>query len=287
MIHKPTPGTGASLLVDVLAGVFCNPILTPLPDGEAEQRYTLLAVLRKMPDVVVLDNVKELNGAALASLFTSTRFSGRIVGSSDVDDVENNATWFATANNPNLNDEMTRRAVSIWLDAGVDHPEDRRDFRHSDLKKWARENRPGLIQAALTIIQYWFQAGRPLSTKGLGSFESWAQIMGGILETAEIDGFLGNVESFRSRVDPQTQARVRFVRTWGNQFDNKEVTVGDLRSLALESGVDLGRVNELSQSIRLGKLLSDKLDQCVDSWIIKKGGFVSGCQRWRLEKQGK
>ena len=141
-----------------------------------------------MPSVIILDNVKQLDGAALASAFTSTRFSGRVVGSSVTAEVQNLATWFATGNNPNLDDEITRRSLPIWLDAGVEHPHEQDHFRHPDLKAWARENRRLLICAALTIIQYWYQAGKPLSTKAFGSFEAWTKIIGGILECAGIEG---------------------------------------------------------------------------------------------------
>jgi hypothetical protein len=48
--------------------------------------------------------------------------------------------------------------------------------------------------------------------------------------------------------------------------------------------MDLGRESVHSQSVKLGKLLAEKQDLCIDAYVIKKGKFVSGNQYWYLDK---
>src|SRR5262245_40216249 len=123
-IIKPKAGTGATLLARELARISCEPTLIPLPDSEAERRYTLFSALREMPRVVILDNVNELTGSALASVLTATLFKSRVVGSSNIGEAENQTLWLATGNNPNFSDELTRRSVPIILYTKVERPED-------------------------------------------------------------------------------------------------------------------------------------------------------------------
>ena len=54
--------------------------------------------------------------------------------------------------------------------------------------------------AALTLARNWFSEGRPQwSGRPLGSYEEWSRLVGGILEAADIPGFLGNKSEARDR----------------------------------------------------------------------------------------
>ncbi len=74
-------------------------------------------------------------------------------------------------------------------------------FRHPDLNTWVRANRARLVAACLTLCQAWIAAGRPRGQRSIGSYENWAGVIGGILETAGIDGFLGNIEEMMAASD--------------------------------------------------------------------------------------
>jgi hypothetical protein len=56
------------------------------------------------------------------------------------------------------------------------------------------DHRGDLIAALLVLARYWFLNGRPKPKKvrSLGSFETWCNVVGGILELAGVEGFLGN-----------------------------------------------------------------------------------------------
>ncbi|WP_437495092.1 hypothetical protein WME75_33240 [Sorangium sp. So ce1014] len=115
--------------------------------------------------------------------------SDRILGQTRMIDLPNRATWIVTANNPHLSLEIARRCVRVRLDAKTDRPWARTGFKHSPLREWTKTNRVRLVRAVLVLVRAWLAAGRPPGKRTLDSFESWAAVVGGILEHAEVPGF--------------------------------------------------------------------------------------------------
>ena len=120
----------------------------------------------------------------------SPRRSGRTASSarSEMARLPIRCAWIATGNNPAFSNEMARRIVRIRLDARTDQPWRREGFRHPDLMGWVRANRGRLVAACLTLGQAWIAAGRPRGRRSIGSYEAWAQVLGGVLEVAGVDG---------------------------------------------------------------------------------------------------
>lgn len=108
------------------------------------------------------------------------------------------------------------------------------------------------------MVRSWLVNARPQGERALGGYEAWSKVMGGILKTAGIPGFLGNLEETYWRTDAELGEWRAFIKRWWERFAEKKVGVGDLFQLALEMealpGV-LGSGNERSQEIRLGKAL--------------------------------
>ncbi len=85
LIEKPTPGTGATLLAQMICKVGCGrePEAMTAPRDDAEWSRTLLAKLQEGPEFLLIDNVTRiLDSAALASAITTTHMTGRLVGTS-------------------------------------------------------------------------------------------------------------------------------------------------------------------------------------------------------------
>ena len=279
-ISKPKAGTGATLLAEIL----ClpsggSPSLISVPNDEGERKRTLLSVLRERPSAIVLDNVNKLEGAALASCLTQTRYQDREVGASRMLKVPALCLWLATGNNPDLSDEIARRVVRIHLDAKTEHPDLRNDFKYPRLKTWATEQIGNLVWSALTLVQAWIVAGSPAGQQVFGGFEAWAEVMGGILQVVGVQGFLKNIEQGRENCDRQTARFKAFVDTWAATHGGKERTAGQLLSLPHE--LSLGTQGERSQAIRLGQLLDHHKGQRFGVWAIKRR-LLSGRTLWRL-----
>ena len=200
LIEKPTPGTGATLLAQSLCRVECGrePAALTMPTNEAECARTILAKLLEAPEFVLLDNVTStLQSAALASAITTSPISGRVIRTSTTVRVPIHCVWMATANNPSLSTEMARRSVPIRMDARSEHPHLRKNFRHPRLKAWVEEHEGALVWAALTLVQAWIAAGRPLGSKTFGMFESWAESAGGVFwRSLASMGFLTTYTSY-------------------------------------------------------------------------------------------
>jgi hypothetical protein len=297
-IEAPSPGTGKTLLTDMLSFPALGRPIAPMTEGrdEDEWRKRIFAKLRAAPTVVLLDNIKRrLDSGALASAITSyPLWEDRVLGVSEMARVPVLCTWLLTGNNPAFSSEMMRRTVRIRLDAKVDRPWLREGFRHPDLRAWAAANRGKLVWASLTLVQAWIAAGMPGGRRTLGMFERWAKIIGGIFDVVGIRGFLGNLADFYETSDADGSTLRALIGSWWTAHGSKEITVSALFPLAIENGVDVGDKSEQSQKIRLGKLLKELRDRVFTVPTgdgecqvgIELGGTEHRANLWRLARIG-
>ncbi|TIN95688.1 MAG: hypothetical protein E5Y06_10555 [Mesorhizobium sp.] len=200
-IDKPQPGTGASLLVELLYQIIVGRPASPqvLGKNEEEVRKGITSKLMGGSPIIFYDNVRnKIHGEALATLGTADWWEDRKLGGNDTYVGPNRALTVFTGNNMTMADEMVRRMLPIRLDAQMSEPESRVGFVISDLRKWMVECRSDLVWSCLVLVQNWISAGRKRSTVHLASYEDFAAVMGGILEAAGIDGFLANLNAFRA-----------------------------------------------------------------------------------------
>ncbi|MER8491711.1 hypothetical protein NKH53_26195 [Mesorhizobium australicum] len=202
LIDKPAPGTGATYLVDVIHRVAHgrSAAAEAFPETEDEVRKGTTAKLRAGVSMIFYDNVRrKFGGSAVAALLTAETWRDRILGETRIAEYPNLGVMVVTANNASISDELVRRLLPIRLDARM--PEaalEDRTFRKPDLSGWVMENRGELVWACLTLIQNWIAKGRHPARQGFKSYESFAKVMGGILDAAGIDGFMQNVDAFRA-----------------------------------------------------------------------------------------
>ena len=292
LIEKPTPGTGGSLLAEVLLLPIVGRSVGSLTEGrdEDEWRKRLTAKLVTSPVAVVIDNLKRpLEASALASAITATFWEDRLLGGSEIVRVPVRSVWMGTGNNPRLSNEMARRTVRIRLNAAVERPWLREGFRHADLRGWALAHRGELIHAALVFGQGWIAAGRPRSSARLGMFEEWAAVMGGVLEVAGVPGFLANLDEFYEASDAEGDVWRALIGRWRERFGGQATTAGKLIELVNSSTTDmepldlrLGDGNDRSQRTRFGTLIRQKRDQVIAGYRVEAAGTLQGAALWRL-----
>ena len=293
LIEKPTAGTGGSLLADVLLRPALGRTLSVMTAGrEADEwRKRITAVLSESPVAVLFDNMRRLDSDDLSAALTARVWKDRRLGATCVVHLPVRCAWIATANNPALTFEVMRRTVRIRLDAGLDRPWLRDGFRHPDLAAWATAHRGPLVAAALTLVQCWLARGRPDGTHPLlGTYEVWSRVLGGILETAGILGFLSNLATFyEDVVDTETQAWHALVAAWWARYASEPVGVQEIWALLQEeSGIDLdlGDKGERSQRTRLGRRLTQLRDRPFGGRRLVRGGERKRAQQWRLVDLG-
>ena len=289
LIEKPAPGTGATLLAETL---FCPAIghaIAAMSEGrdEDEWRKRITAKLIAGPSAVLIDNLRRpLDSSALSIAITTGLWEDRFLGRSEIIQIPVHCAWVATGNNPRLSNEIARRTIRIRLDAMVDQPWRRNGFRHPKLREWALQNRADLVWALLVIAQSWIASGRPMPKQNitLGQFESWSEVIGGILENAGIRGFLSNLSAFYEASDIEGETLRRFVSLWWETHSGKEIGISDLWKIVDANGIEinLGQGNERSQKTRLGILLVKLRDRQFGSFRITEGPSKNGARTWRL-----
>lgn len=318
LVDAPMPASGKGLLVQALlyAGVGKSVGVTTQPRDDDEWRKKLTTVLAEGRPAVLFDNMSRVvDSGALAAAFTGDVWSDRILGRNETTQIKIRAIWTMTGNNVTFSTEIGRRLVRTRLAPQTDHPEDREGWRHPDLLEWVHNHRPQLVRAAHILVKYWLQQGRPApSCRLLGSFERWTKVVGGILNCAGYDQFLGNYKEFIDGSDTERQARAMLCVTWyeflfdqnGNSKrkddDGKPMTECSTTFLLKEiasriDGLEINGFTERAQVSSLGRYLKAN-EEVVTSYTeeVSEGEFVTtsykiirkrikkGVQMWGIER---
>ncbi|MBT9171973.1 MAG: hypothetical protein DDT21_00349 [Syntrophomonadaceae bacterium] len=289
LIDAPTRGTGKGLLAEVATLVPTGgpaPVMSLVGDGdEVEKRITSLLLGGRSH--IQLDNVRTLRSAHLEAALTTLYWNGRRLGKSEMVYLANRATWLATGNNVEVSDEMARRTIPIRLDAQVERPEDRTGFKR-ELPGWAHENRPALVSACLSIAKIWIDSGQPRGAATLGRYESWAAVMGGLLDVAGYQGFLRDRARLHGAADTETQEWMATVGLWWGSSGDRAITAGDLFELVKEHDLLMsvwGGRSRTGALQRMGHALSKKRDRVFGRYVIRAAGLdgVTRNAAYRLE----
>jgi hypothetical protein len=295
LFEKTTAGTGGTLLANVALYPALGSVLTPMTEGrdDDEWRKRLTASLRNSPEAILIDNLRRrLDSAALASVITARLWKDRVLGTSDTITVPVRAAWVATGNNPSMSNEIARRTVRIRLDAQVSRPWLRPtdSFKHP-LPAWAIDNRPRLVWALLTLVKAWVSQNMPKSNRTLGMFEDWARVMGGILESVGIPGFLENLHDFYESTDDESNEWAELTRIWWDKYDTTPIGTSEVLEIVTEHslGVWIGsKASEHSQKITLGKEIKKQRDRRFrvgeTEYQIIFAGTHNRSARWALKR---
>jgi len=301
LIDKPQAGTGGSLLAETIAIIGSGRMAEMLgaPRDEEEWRKQITAKLAAGATMITVDNVEgALYAPSLARALTARTWTDRILGRSETVTVSQRATWIATGNNIQLRGDLPRRCYWIRLDARESRPWQRENFKHPDLLGWVTRNRGRLVHALLTLARAWFAAGKPKAqdVPRLGSFEAWAETVGGMVAFAGIPGFLGNLAALYDKADAGGAEWEGFLSTWWEELDaSKPTTVADLTkqidgndTLKAALPGDLAEAFDKSTgsfSRKLGTALAKRAGTRYgeDGMHIVRAGEFRRAVRWKLE----
>ncbi len=181
----PTPGTGKSLCSDsvcLIATGRTSPKAT-FPK-EREELEKVLASHALSGDVVVgFDNVSQstpFGGDALDKCLTAVDYIKiRVLGQTSAPNLIWKAVVIASGNNMRILGDTKRRVVMSRLESPLERPEERKGFKHGNLREWIKKHRGRLVGAALTVLRAHAVANRPAcGVEALGSFEEWSLVVG-------------------------------------------------------------------------------------------------------------
>jgi Primase C terminal 2 (PriCT-2) len=293
LIEAPTMGSGKGLLADALLLPALGDVPAPMAEAttDEEWRKRITSALLGGPAVIYIDNLNRMLAAgALAAALTAREFSDRILGKSEQIALPVRCVWAATANNPTLSTEIARRCIRIRIDPKDDRPWQREGFKHPKLRTWVEGHRGDLIWAALVICRYGLAHG----TAGppLGSYESWSDVLGRILDGAGFPGFLGNLDDLYNRADAEGAAWRALIGAWWEAHESTPTTASDLFPLVTEAEADvlINGKDETGRKRSFGKALSRARDRVFSIEIggtpmrlqVADGGILHKAQRWKL-----
>jgi hypothetical protein len=280
-------GVGKSYLAEAALLPACGRVPTTPEVGNPEEwRKNITTQLMAGVTAIWIDNLhRTLDTGPLAAALTSSVWRDRALGRNELVTLPIRNVWVTTAKNLGISPELARRAVPIYLDPGETKPSDRPKaaFRHANLIEWLEQNRALALRALLTLVCGWLGgkealtlnndgewdyerqgvgSWEPVNAPPLGSFDRWQKVVGGILQAADVEGFLGNLGKIRvENVDDDHEQMAVFVYQWA-QLRLEPLDVRALSRLCvygkplhnhLPDAIDVVDVDE--QQKRLGVLL--------------------------------
>ena len=218
LIDSNTRGAGKGLLADTVGMIVqgrTTPRMTaPGTDDEFRKRITAIALAAET--LVLIDNIEGALGCpALDAALTSTSWSDRILGRSEMTTLPLTTIWLATGNNVQLQADTARRTLHIRLESPEEKPEERQDFHHANLLSWIQQERPRLVAAALTVLSGYCAAGRPnMGLKPWGSFDAWSDLVRSAITWTGVDDPGETRIELNATADTEGNALRRLIQGW-------------------------------------------------------------------------
>jgi hypothetical protein len=302
VFDKPQPGTGASLLADVIALIATGQTAGMLGGQrrEEEWRKAITTILLCGRSVICIDNIDgDLDSISLSTVLTARVWRDRILGRNEEALLPNMSTWIANGNNIRLAGDLPRRAYRARLDAQLAQPWLRRrsEFEHPDLIKWVQERRGDIIAAMLTIARAWVVAGKPKAKDliTIGSYESFCEVLGSILGYIKVKDFLLNLQQMYTEMDVETPQWENFLEAWHELFGDSGVTVAEVVEKLDENGsfattlpdklADKDDKDAKGYSRKLGRALASRTDvRFPNGLVIQKGDLRQRAIAWKIIK---
>jgi len=283
------PGVGKNLLseccVYVATGEWAQ--TDPLSLDAEEQRKHITSIMAAGRNVALFDEAHIVSGTSLARLITSTTWGDRLLGYSRQVSYPNRMVTIALGNNIEVQGDMPRRTVVIRLSSSLSRPELRADFRHDNLRAWVAQNRSAVLEAVLTILRAWVVAGRPAGTTKLGSFDAWAEMVGGALEHAGVEGFLSNADEMRRRAAVDDSDMADHLAELRGYFGDEGFTVTEVADLLHMKRIETWPPKVGHSFDRIGSQLGYAYRRVSNRWfddlmLVADGLAHGGVKKWHV-----
>lgn len=209
-------------------------------------------------------------GAAIDRYLTAEgKVSPRKLGVSDVRTLPWRQIVAGDGNNIVYGRETVRRVLECKLVSKSDRPEERTDFSIADLKRWAFENHPRIVVAALTVLRAYVVAARPAQDiAAWGSFEAWRGLVASAIHWASGVDVMSCRVTIKGDLDPETSAAATVIKLWSAIAPNGATAVEMIRLLNVRGQApDTERAREelrgaLEMLVAPSELTSGSLGTC-------------------------
>ena len=233
LITATTMGSGKSYLTYLFEELYGMGTLPWPRDSGDELRKAITAKLTQSGSPVItfdnVDNGGALKSPLLADLITKSYWEDRILGQTATVGAPNDRLWLATGNNLRTGGDMARRVLWVRLDPDCPDPDRRRDFEIGDFRVWLRANAPAVLRALLVIVVGWVQAGAPKREDAqMGGFTEWTKALGGLLDWAEIPGFMDSRDATSIELDEEAGEWYTLLAHWYQMFETRPMSLREV-----------------------------------------------------------
>ncbi len=279
----PVAGSGKSKLADIAAVMATGhraAVTAVGRESKGELEKSLSASLLAGDTVIMLDNmVDPVGGRLLNQMLTQDKVKIRIFGKLENREVISIVSMFCNGNNLVVDGDLTRRVLVGRLDPGCERPE-LLEFDY-DPVEMARQQRPGLVTAALTLLRAWIvnrdRQGMPTP---LGSFEQWSVLVReALIWLGEADP-VNTMEATRG-ADPKLGALRAMAGAWEEAIGtNRAVLVREVIAAALKE-VEIKKEGEEPVIVKPNQDLLDAIKQVT----VGKDDWSKSLGRWLLRNK--
>lgn len=297
LCDKPQAGSGAGLLQRVIGWIAegREPALKTMPAGQ-EMRKEIFAGLKNGTRIQIFDNLEDkLSSPELAAALTAVEMTGRILGQTEERSYTVTTFWMANGNNVTVGGDLARRTFKTRIDPQDPMPWQREGFRHPDLIPWVQQTRGEILASVFTLARAWIQAGRPapVEVPRVGSFESWRDMIGGILENAGVTDFMANADEVYLQADEDRTQWEAFLQALWKLYGSEPFTTGSVATrMTFPEGYGIvdALPDDLAETYHAKKkTFSKSLGRAfgrVDGrhfpggWCIRHGKLADGIRTW-------
>lgn len=270
-----SPGSGKTLLAQTLGIILSGnyPEIQSLPESPDEWRKNITSWVKDSSSYVIYDNVtqnRQIDSSPLAALLTTGRWKDRLLGSSQILNLEVSAQVIFTGNNMRLSTELSRRGLWVRLTPDVHQPWQRTsdNFSHGNILQYTLEHRAEIINAVLSLVRNWLEAGAVPGTETLGSYEALTTTVGGVLRDAGIPGWLANAEQANARLDEDRAIWLGLLDLWHLKAESTPTTAGEIFSWTQEEIPWLTAPKDEGKRCQIGRHIANHVDAVIGPWKI-------------------
>lgn len=280
-ITAPVPGSGKSLLADIISAIASpeEPYRVSYPTSEEEAGKLLISVFLQKPAVILFDDM-QTNWKSFGPInraLTSPTTTERLLGSNRTATVDTRSLILGTGNGILPERDLRRRLVTIRLTPRHEAPSLRK-FKGNPLAE-VKNNRAGAVNAALGIIRAYRAAGEPLkgTVPPIGSYGEWSRMC---REPLMWLGLSDPAQSMFAQLsdDPDKEALAHFLDVWRKRLGGRSVMVREIVAKAAECPDLLEAMEDLPfadgrwiNRHKLGHYIAKNESRWADDLRIEKG----------------
>lgn len=187
LISASSSGSGKTLLVDLASAITQGKQVPRYAYNhkDTEMQKIIVSILKDSERAILLDNVADTIGnSSLEAVLTATTYKGRILGQNQMTETLNNhVVWWATGNNLNISNDLTRRTLLASLKPNSANPGYRRGpapdraWKFPSILKHVLRYREEYLSAALTIGCAYLMEGRPMISAQDINYPAWSEVV--------------------------------------------------------------------------------------------------------------